>query len=227
MNGPKRDVEGWRPAAVLFDFDGTLADSYPAITASVNHVRQLHALPPLNETEVRHHVGRGPEYLLQQTVPGADPARALASYRGHHPEVMRQGTRLFPGVAEVVSGLTQAGIRLAVCSNKPRPFTCELLDHLGIADRFTVVLGPQDVHLPKPAPDMLLAALQRLGITAEQALYVGDMVIDITCARAAGVRVAVVPTGSDEPGSLAASSPDFMLEDLRELPGRLGTNRPS
>jgi phosphoglycolate phosphatase len=227
MIGPKRDVEGWKPAAVLFDFDGTLADSYPAITASVNHVRQLHALPPLHETEVRCHVGRGPEYLLRQTVPGADSDRALAGYLAHHPQVMRQGTRLFPGVVEMLRGLTQAGIRLAVCSNKPRAFTCELLDHLGIADRFEVVLGPHDVPRPKPAPDMLLTALLRLGISPEQALYVGDMVIDITCARAAGVRVAIVPTGSDEPGSLAAASPDLVLEDLRDLPGRLGTDRQS
>src|SRR5690349_14262539 len=62
-------------AAVLFDFDGTLGDSYQAITASVNHVRAAHGLPPLAEAEVRRHVGHGPAYLLGHTVPGADLAR--------------------------------------------------------------------------------------------------------------------------------------------------------
>jgi phosphoglycolate phosphatase len=216
MSGQSR-AEVWRPRAVLFDFDGTLADSYPAITASVNHVRQKHQLPPLSEAEVRRHVGQGPDHLLRQTVPGVNPAADVAAYRAHHPTVMRAGTRLLPGAAEALQALAQAGLRLAVCSNKPKPFTCELLDHLGIAALLDVVLGPADVPRPKPAPDMLRAALARLGVPAEQALYVGDMVIDVECARAAGVRVWIVPTGSDDRSRLAAAQPDRLLIDLREL----------
>src|ERR1700732_3822632 len=78
--------------AVLFDFDGTLADSYAGITASVNHVRAAHGLPPLTVAEVRPHVGHGPAQLLHATVPGADPVRDTARYRAHHPSVMREGT---------------------------------------------------------------------------------------------------------------------------------------
>src|SRR5690242_14737117 len=101
--------------AVLFDFDGTLADSYPAITASVNAVRAAHGLPPLAEDEVRRHVGRGPAYLLEHTVPGCELPADLARYRAHHPSVMRQGTRLFPGVADTLAALQKAGKLLAVC----------------------------------------------------------------------------------------------------------------
>src|SRR5436305_14872684 len=95
------------PRAILFDLDGTLIDSYPAITASVNHVRSLYGLPPLPEPEVRRHVGRGPAYLLEHTVPRGDVAANVAAYRDHHPSVFRGGTRLLPGAAEALRCLHQ------------------------------------------------------------------------------------------------------------------------
>jgi phosphoglycolate phosphatase len=207
------------PRAVLFDFDGTLADSYPAITASVNHVRAARGLAPLDEAEVRRHVGRGPAYLLEHTVPGADLDRDIRRYRAHHPSVMREGTRLLPGAAEAIAGLKGAGLLVGVCSNKPVAFTRQLLDHLGLGAAIDVVLGPEDVARPKPAPDMLLAALNRLGVPPSEALYVGDMTVDIDTARRAGVRVWVVPTGSDGGEQLVAAQPDRVLHDLGELLG--------
>jgi phosphoglycolate phosphatase len=210
--------------AVLFDFDGTLADSYPAITASVNHVRAAHGLPPLEEAEVRRHVGRGPYYLLEHTVPGADLENDLARYRAHHPSVMVSRTRLLPGAAEAVAALKQLGLRIGVCSNKPVAFTRSLLDSLNLAPYLDEVLGPEDVARPKPAPDMLREALTRLGITADEALYVGDMTVDIETARQAGVRVWIVPTGSDELATLVRAGPDRLLRDLHDLPRNLAAS---
>src|SRR3954447_16892677 len=91
--------------ALLFDFDGTLIDGYPAITASVNHVRSLHGLPPLGVAEVTPHVGRGPAHLLADTVGVGDVAANVDAYRRHHPTVMCQLTRLLPGAAEALRGL--------------------------------------------------------------------------------------------------------------------------
>lgn len=206
-----------RLRAVVFDLDGTLADSYPAITASVNHIRAAHGLAPLSEDEVRRHVGRGPAYLLEHTVPGTDLPTDLARYREHHPSVLRWGTRLLPGVADTLLALQQAGLRLAVCSNKPIAFTRELLDYLGVAARFNAVIGPEDAPRLKPAPDMLQAALHRLGVAPAEALYVGDMVVDIRTARAAGVTVWVVPTGSDDRAALEAARPDRVLETFADV----------
>jgi phosphoglycolate phosphatase len=203
--------------AVLFDFDGTLGDSYPAITASVNHVRAAHGLPPLGEEEVRRHVGRGPAYLLEHTVPGADLAVDWPRYRAHHPSVLESGTRLLPGAAEAVAAVKGRALAVGVCSNKPRAFTRRLLEYLGLAEQVDLVLGPEDVARPKPAPDMLRTALARLGLQPEQVLYVGDMVVDIETARAAGVRVWVVPTGSEERGRLQEARPDRLLRDLNGL----------
>jgi 2-phosphoglycolate phosphatase len=212
--------------AVLFDFDGTLADSYPAITASVNHVRALHGLPPLSEPEVRRHVGRGAGYLLQHTVPAGEPDANAAAYRAHHPSVLRQGTRLLPGAAEVLRTLHERGLLLGMCSNKPIAFTRELIVYLGIAAYLDVVLGPEDVPHPKPAPDMLRAALSRLNVAANQTLYVGDMTVDIQTARAAGMSVWVVPTGSDEIETLRQAHPDRVLRDLGELLDLISHNPP-
>jgi phosphoglycolate phosphatase len=205
--------------AVLFDCDGTLIDSYPAITASVNHVRAAHGLPPLEEGEVRRNVGRGPAYLLEHSIPGGDWQADYARYRAHHPSVLRSGTRLLPGAAEALAVVKQSGRLTGICSNKPRDFTHELLRYLRIAPYVDVCLGPEDVARPKPAPDMVLAALKQLGVATTEALYVGDMIVDICTARAAGVPVWVVPTGSEEREALVQARPDRLLESLSEFPG--------
>jgi phosphoglycolate phosphatase len=206
---------------VLFDLDGTLIDSYPAIAASVNHVRAGHGLPPLAEAEVRRHVGRGPAYLLAHTVGIGDNDTNVAAYRAHHPSVFHQGTRLLPGVAEALAALHRRGLLLGVCSNKPVAFTRELVAFLGIGDYLALLLGPEDVARPKPAPDMLLAALKRLGVSAGDVLYVGDMVVDIDTARAAGVAVWVVATGSEEVEALDRARPDRRLDRFADLPALL------
>jgi phosphoglycolate phosphatase len=206
------------PQAVLFDFDGTLADSYSAIAASVNHVRSLHGLPPLTVDEVRPHVGHGPLYLMERTVGGSDSEADLVKYRAHHPKVMNELTHLMPDTADTLAKLRGWGIRLGVCSNKPRTFTVQLLGRLGLGDVFSVVIGPEDVAHIKPAPDMLRLAMSRLGLTPAETLYVGDMCVDIDTARAAGVRVFVVTTGSDGPVALRSGGADRVLNHLGELP---------
>ena len=130
---------------------------------------------------------------------------------------MRSQTRLLPGVKETLEALRHRGTLLAVCSNKPVRFTKELLEFLGIAAWFSAVLGPEDVARPKPAPDMLVEALGRLKIPLNEAIYIGDMVVDIETARACGVRVWVVPTGSDERATLVRAKPDRLCADFNEL----------
>ncbi len=204
--------------AVLFDLDGTLIDSYAAITASVNRVRALRGLPSLTEEEVRKHVGRGASRLLADVVPVGDNAENLAAYAAHHPSVLREGTRLLPGAVETLKALSGGGYRLGICSNKSIVFTRELVRILGVESYLSLILGPEEVARPKPAPDMLLTALSRLGLTADQVLYVGDMVVDIETARAAGVMVWVVATGSESAENLDRARPDRRIGSLGELP---------
>ena len=209
-------------AAVVFDFDGTLIDSYTAIAASVNYVRDRRKLPPLAVDEVKRHVGRGAEYLLTHTVPGGVLADDLAIYREHHPSVVSAYAKLLPGAADVIVGLHRAGKKVGLCSNKPRVFSEQILKHLKLAQYFGAVVGPEDAPLPKPAPDMLRITIERLDVPSEQTLYIGDMVVDIQTARAAGVRVWVLPTGSDDRHTLDLAKPDRVLTDLQELVAEIG-----
>lgn len=208
-------------AAVVFDFDGTLADSYAAIAASVNHVRGLRNLAALSIDEVKRHVGRGAEYLLEHTVPGGNVAEDLARYRAHHPGVMRSLTQLLPGAVDLITALHQRGKKIGLCSNKPRLFSEQILQHFDLARFFAAVLGPDDVPRPKPAPDMLLKAIECLGVSGARTLYIGDMVVDIETARSAGVRVWAVATGSEDRPALEAAKPDRLLTDLREIVAEL------
>jgi phosphoglycolate phosphatase len=202
-------------AAVMFDFDGTLADSFGAITASVNHTRARFGHPPLAEDTVKESVGFGLENLVERLVPGADPAAAAAVYREHHPGVMVSGTRLFPGVLTTLAGLTARGIPMAVCSNKSVHFTKRLVEGLGLGPYFAAVLGPEDVAAPKPHPAMLLEGAARLKVSPAACVYVGDMTVDVHAARAAGMPVWIVPFGLFDGGP--AHAPDRRLSSFQEI----------
>ncbi len=177
---------------VLFDFDGTLADSFEAIAESVNFVRAENRLPQLRFDEIKAHVGHGLEYLMQKMLPGCDIGQAKKAYHAHHKIHMKTHTRLYPNAREFLNKLHLSGISMGVCSNKPVGFTTELIDHLGISAYFKVVLGPEDVPSPKPAPDMLIEAAKRLKIRQNEVVYVGDMDIDIKASVAAGMEVWIV-----------------------------------
>jgi 2-phosphoglycolate phosphatase len=203
--------------AALFDFDGTLADSFAAITNSTNFVRAQYGLPSLPEDVVREYVGYGLPNLMQELVPTANTAEAVARYSAHHRGAMLTDTRLIPGVAETIPELARRGLRLAVCSNKRVEFTRDLVRALGLADHFAAVLGPEDVGgRAKPDPAMLHEGLSRVGAPATTAVYVGDMAIDVHVARAAGLPVWLVPGGAGKEPP-AAAGPERMLTGFAEL----------
>ncbi len=177
---------------VLFDFDGTLADSFDAIAESVNFVRTENQLPELRFEEIKSHVGHGLEHLMEKMLPGCDIGQAKKAYHAHHKIHMKTHTRLYPNAREFLSKLQLSGISMGVCSNKPVGFTTELIEHLGINSFFKVVLGPEDVPNPKPAPDMLIEAAKRLKIKHDEVVYVGDMDVDIKASGAAGMEVWIV-----------------------------------
>jgi 2-phosphoglycolate phosphatase len=204
--------------AALFDFDGTLADSFAAITASTNHVRASYGLLPLPEAVVRKYVGLGLAHLMRTLVPGAPVEEAVARYRAHHQTVMFTETRLMPGVAETIPELSRRGLRLGVCSNKRVEFTRQLVEAFGLGPYFACVLGPEDVEgRAKPDPAMLLEGLRRLGVSPAEAVYVGDMDVDVQTGKAAGVPVWLVPGGATGEESATAAGPDKVLSGFAEL----------
>lgn len=202
--------------AVLFDLDGTLVDSYLAITKSINHIRSLRNLPAISTDEIRGRVGRGIASLMLEVGTG-DLHFDLENYREHHERTMMDGTVLLPGATELLNSLAKSGRKLGICSNKPARFSTAIVRHFGIAHHFEVIIGPEHVPQPKPAPDMLLLAAQLLGQEPRKITYIGDMSIDVNAGRSAGMTTWAVCTGSESMSQLMAAKPDQIFSGLHDV----------
>ena len=210
--------------AIVFDLDGTLIDSYDAIAESLNTALESLALEAMPREQIRTMVGRGLESLVESALRrgGAEAPESLVRegvrlFRAHYDRICVDGTRLLPGVSLTVPELARRGYRMAVATNKPSCFARRLLDALGIGDHMGAVFGPDLVRHPKPDPGMVHAAMRELGVSAAEAVYVGDMEIDVQTARAAGLGVIVMPTGSSARDALEASGADHVADSFTSL----------
>ncbi|MEI8011445.1 MAG: HAD-IA family hydrolase [Candidatus Omnitrophota bacterium] len=202
-----------------FDLDGTLVDAFPAITDSINHMMRAMRLSPQSLSVVKRSVGLGVENLVRCFVLEEDVPRALAIFREHHDARLRRNIRLLPGAKSLLPFLKAQGCVLAVATNRPLQFCQIILEALGVVKYFDHVLCGDMVARPKPYPDMLQEILRQSGIPASSALYVGDMTVDVACARAAGFFSVGVPTGSCTRDELEAVGPGMMVDRLSQVRG--------
>ncbi len=205
------------PRAVIFDLDGTLVDAYAAIHESLGVVLAAFSRPPVEREETRRMVGQGLEALIGKAVGTENVAEGVRLFRERYEKVGLEATRLLPGAEGVTRSLFERGVRLAIASNKPARFTRPLLEAFGLSHRFGFVAGPDDGFPPKPAPHMVFMALGTLGVPARDAVFVGDMPIDVATARAAQLPIIALPTGSATREELVACSPDAIVENLEAL----------
>lgn len=221
------------PRAVLFDLDGTLVDSVPDLAGSLNVLLERRGLPPLALDEVRAMVGDGIEKLVERAFAarGEDPARAMAT--GAYGEMIEiyggrlsEETTLMPGALETLEALRLAGVLLAVVTNKAQSATDAILVDFGLMPFLDAVVGGDRGHAKKPAPDIPLAALARLGITPAEAVLVGDGPADVGAARAAGLPVILV-RGGYTTIPVEALEGDLVIAGLAELGGALDSLLPS
>jgi len=201
---------------VVFDLDGTLIDSYDAIAASLNHARERCSLGPLDPALVRRHVGRGLEALIADLLGPSFVEAGTRAYREHYARCWPAGTHALPGAERTVRALAAAGLRLAVASNKPARFSRPILERLGFADCFASIQGPDLAGTTKPDPTMIERCLDELRVERERAVYVGDMVLDVESAAAAGLPVLLVAGGSSSRQELLATGQP-VVADLDEL----------
>lgn len=204
-------------SGIIFDFDGTLIDSYEPIAESLNRVRMAVDKPPLPLEEVKAMVGHGLEHLIEKAVGPADIAGGVRLFRESYAAICQSRTTILPQVRETVEELDRRGYQMAIATNKPSYFARDILRTLEIDHLFAEVLGPNDVERPKPDPEMLEIIMSRLGLGAEEVVYVGDMLLDIEAARNAGVSVYAVPTGSATREMLLGGRPDRLLHKFSDL----------
>lgn len=197
---------------VLFDFDGTLADSVDLIIASFRAA--LGGEVP--DDELRSWIGRPLQLLMEKVRPGR-VAESMAAYRAfyreHHDELIRP----IPGVPDLLAALTGAGASVGVVSSKRIDFIELGLAALGLTGAVRILASQDDTARHKPFPDPLLFAADRLGVSPAECVYVGDAVVDIEAGRAAGMGTVAVSWGAGERSALLASGPAALVDDVGEL----------
>lgn len=215
MTGPEAPL---RYRAVLFDLDGTLVDSYSALSEAVNYARRQHGLDPLGEARIKQFVGDGLEKLLQRAFETSDiPHGVQAAFETRYDEICCAESKVLEDVEATLEHLASKGVAMAVCTNKPTFFSRKILEALGLARHFRAIVGPDLAGARKPDPQHLLRALDATGVRTAEALFVGDMPIDVHAARNSGIDVAVVPTGSSSTDQLRAANADHYLDRFSDL----------
>jgi phosphoglycolate phosphatase len=207
-----------RYRAVLFDLDGTLVDSYNALTEAVNHARRTHGLQELSSAHIRELVGEGVERLLQRAFARTEiPPSIVEAFETRYGDICCAESRVLAEVEVTLGQLHELGVTMAVCTNKPTVFSRKILDFLRLSHYFRAIVGPDVAGARKPEARHLAFTLESVGCTPEEALFVGDMPIDVRAARNSGLDVAVLATGSSTREQLTASSPDHFLERFSDL----------
>jgi phosphoglycolate phosphatase len=211
------------PRTVVFDLDGTLADTAEDIGAAMNRALDAFDLPPLAPPAVRRAVGEGGTALARAALAAAGAVPETTAVAELHERYLAEyfrapvaRTRAYPGAEAALARLAGASVRLAVCTNKPQAPALAILDALGLRAYFAAVAGVGPEGLRKPDPRHLLAAIERAGGSAGDAVLIGDTDHDAAAALAAGVPFLRVSFGyGPEPAALAPS--ETVLHHFDEL----------
>ena len=215
------------PQAVLFDLDGTLADTAADLAAPVNALRAERGLAPLPLALLRPHASAGARGLIGRGLGiGPEDARFAAlraEFLQRYEADICVHTRLFDGVPGMLDALDAAGIAWGVVSNKAERYVQILLQRLDLARRARTAIGGDTTPHAKPHPAPLLHAARLLGVEPGRCAYVGDDLRDMQAARAAGMRAVAAAYGycgeSDPPCDWPA---DALIESPAQLPAALG-----
>ncbi len=210
---------------LLFDFDGTLIDSKVDIATSVNLTLRDLGLPERTPDEIFGFVGDGVKRLLRLSVGEENLAQyeeALQIFRLHYLTHCLDTTRFYPGIGAVLQHFHS--VRKAVVTNKSLEYTLKIIEGLQVAELFTAIESPEDSSELKPDPGMLLRALDKVGVSPDRAIMVGDSTNDVRAAKAANMKVCAVGYGYGHREKVMALDPDYYCEKPEDLIDALGTN---
>ena len=175
---------------IVFDCDGTLLDTLTDLRNAVNYVLRAHDLPERSVPEVKAALGNGVAHLMCQSLPDSIPEAEFNTYldefKAYYGEHLQDYTAPYPGMLDVLDTLRAKGYKLAIVSNKIQEGITPLnKEYFG--DRLPVAIGERPGLQRKPAPDMVLQALQELGSTQDESIYIGDSEVDVATAKNSGL----------------------------------------
>jgi len=205
---------------LIFDLDGTLIDSRLDLANSVNATRAHLGMPPLDNETVYSYVGNGVAVLIKRSLgPGASDADlqvAQEYFLNYYRDHMLDFTTLYPGTTEALSALSQAGMKLAILTNKPVRFSQAIVDGLGIAPFFQRVYGGNSFEQKKPHPMGIEALMAECSARRPDTVMIGDSSVDIQTARNASVQAWGVSYGF-QPETLVTHPPDWLGHSMAEV----------
>ncbi|MEZ5647962.1 MAG: phosphoglycolate phosphatase [Alphaproteobacteria bacterium] len=207
---------------MVFDLDGTLVNSAPQITASLGYALQQVGRAPLEESTVMSMIGDGVPTLTArafEVTGGRDEIlekSVISEFHDHYREIAHTSAA-YAMVPETLEALFKAGHRLGLCTNKSADGTSLVLKTLGIEKLFTTIINGDTLPQRKPRPEPLIEAIQGLGYTPQQAIYIGDGPVDVATARSAQVLMVAVSYGYARmpPDQLGA---DYLIHRMEDLP---------
>jgi phosphoglycolate phosphatase len=211
------------PTTLVFDLDGTLADTAADLVATLNAILAREGLMPLPLGQARDMIGAGAKALIQRGFQASgrplSPDRLdqlFADFLAHYREHLVEQTVLYDGVEAALDRLEAEGYRFAVCTNKVEEHSVRLLEALGVSGRFAAICGRDSFGFFKPDPRHLTSTVSKAGGDPARAIMVGDSRTDIDTARAAGLPVIAVTFGyTDAP--VATMNPDRLIDHFDEL----------
>jgi phosphoglycolate phosphatase len=205
---------------IIFDLDGTLLNTLEDLTDSVNDTLARHSYPPRTIAEVKNFIGNGVGRLIELSVPAGTDERecrnCLVEFRRHYAANMMNKTKTYDGIPELLRTLAEENYRIAVVSNKFDAAVKELCGFY-FGEYIKAAIGESENVLKKPAPDSVLKALEELGSTAGQAVYVGDSEVDAETAGNAGIPFIGVTWGFRDRAVLEQNGAESIINQPGEL----------
>jgi len=209
-----------RYTTVIFDLDGTLLDTLQDLTNSVNYALKQYGYPLHTLEEVRYMVGNGVRVLMERAVPtGLSPQEfenVFACFKEHYDIHCNDLTHPYEGIPELLHTLKTRGFHLAIVSNKVDT-AVKTLRALYFDDTISVAIGEKEGIRRKPAPDTAITALQELGVSAGDAVYVGDSDVDIQTAANAGMDCISVSWGFRDTAFLQSHGASRIIDHPSQL----------
>ena len=206
--------------AYLFDLDGTLIDSIDLIFRAYRHTAERHLSISPPDSVWREGLGTPLRQQLSAVCDDPELIEAMvATYREYHFAHHHEGVKAYPEVVEVVGSLAARGARLGVVTSKLRAGAERGLAATGLMEFFHTIVPADEVSRAKPHPEPVLAALERLGVEAADAVFIGDSPHDIAAGREARVATAGVLWGPFAREELTLASADFLLESPVQILG--------